>query len=108
MALRFRSLWRRLGTGFEPAGSFADADAWYCILEGTAETSVAEAQARALVDMLASYITGPGRDADVLLAVDEFSAAAARAADLGAVQAGPVPGTGRAGLGAVVARAGRR
>ena len=78
MALRFRSLWRRLGTGFEPAGSFADADAWYCILEGTAETSVAEAQARALVDMLASYITGPGRDADVLLAVDEFSAVARR------------------------------
>jgi hypothetical protein len=78
VALRFRSLWRRLGTGFEPAGSFADADAWYCILEGTAETSVAEAQARALVDMLASYISGPGRGADVLLAVDEFSAVSRR------------------------------
>lgn len=78
VALRFRSLWRRLGTGFEPAGSFADADAWYCILEGTAETSVAEAQARALVDMLAGYISGPGRDADVLLAVDEFSAVSRR------------------------------
>ena len=78
VALRFRSLWRRLGTGFEPAGSFADADAWYCILEGTAETSVAEAQARALVDMLASYISGPGQDADVLLAVDEFSAVSRR------------------------------
>ncbi len=78
MALRFRSLWRRLGTGFEPAGSFADADAWYCILEGTAETAVAEAQARALVDMLASYISGPGADADVLLAVDEFSAVSRR------------------------------
>ncbi len=78
VALRFRSLWRRLGTGFEPAGSFADADAWYCILEGTAETSVAEAQARALVDMLASYISGPGADADVLLAVDEFSAVSRR------------------------------
>jgi len=78
VALRFRSLWRRLGTGFDPAGSFADADAWYCILEGTAETSVAEAQARALVDMLASYVSGPGRDADVLLAVDEFSAVSRR------------------------------
>ena len=78
VALRFRSLWRRLGTGFEPAGSFADADAWYCILEGTAETAVAEAQARALVDMLASYISGPGADADVLLAVDEFSAVSRR------------------------------
>ena len=78
VALRFRSLWRRLGTGFEPAGSFADADAWYCILEGTAETAVAEAQARALVDMLASYISGAGADADVLLAVDEFSAVSRR------------------------------
>ncbi len=78
VALRFRSLWRRLGTGFEPAGSFADADAWYCTLEGTAETAVAEAQARALVDMLASYISGPGADADVLLAVDEFSAVSRR------------------------------
>jgi hypothetical protein len=78
IALRFRSLWRRLGTGFEPAGSFGDADVWYCILEGTAETSVAEAQARALVDMLASYISGPGRDTDVLLSVDEFSAVSRR------------------------------
>jgi hypothetical protein len=78
VALRFRSLWRRLGTGFDAAGSFGDADVWYCILEGTAETAVAEAQARALVDLLTSYITGPGRDAEVLLAVDEFSAVSRR------------------------------
>jgi hypothetical protein len=78
VALRYRTLWRRLGTGFEPSGGFGDADVWYCILEGTAETSVAEAQARALVDMLASYVSGPGRDAEVLLAVDEFSAVSRR------------------------------
>ncbi|HYZ56004.1 MAG TPA: hypothetical protein VE733_21240 [Streptosporangiaceae bacterium] len=78
VALRFRTLWRRLGTGFEPTGGFGDADAWYCILEGTAETSVAEAQARALVDMLASYISGPGRGTEALLAVDEFSAVSRR------------------------------
>jgi hypothetical protein len=78
VALRFRSLWRRLGPGFDAPGSFGDADVWYCILEGTAETRVAEAQARALVDLLTSYITGPGRDAEVLLAVDEFSAVSRR------------------------------
>jgi hypothetical protein len=78
VALRFRSLWRRLGAGFDAAGTFADADVWYCILEGTADTRVAEAQARALVDLLTSYITGPGRDTDALLAVDEFSAVSRR------------------------------
>jgi hypothetical protein len=78
VGLRFRSLWRRLGPGFDTAGTFADADVWYCILEGTADTRVAEAQARALVDLLTSYITGPGQDAEVLLAVDEFSAVSRR------------------------------
>src|ERR1700691_6230143 len=55
IALRFRTLFRRLGGGLDGPGEFGDADAWYCILEGTAETTVAEAQARALVDLLASY-----------------------------------------------------
>jgi hypothetical protein len=78
VALRYRALFRRLGTGLDGPGSFADADAWYCIVEGTAETAVAEAQARALIDLLASYITrGPG-DREVLLAVDEFSAVSRR------------------------------
>jgi hypothetical protein len=86
-ALRFRTLWRRLGTGFDGPGGFADADAWYCVVEGTAETAVAEAQARALVDMLAAFATGgaesawaPGRGTtrEILLAVDEFSAVSRR------------------------------
>jgi hypothetical protein len=91
IALRFRTLFRRLGSGLDGPGTFADADAWYCILEGTAEISVAEAQARALVDLLASYVAGPpglGEHAvsehgvsdhrQVLLAVDEFSAVSRR------------------------------
>jgi hypothetical protein len=80
IALRFRTLFRRLGTGLDGPGDFADADAWYCILEGTGELPVAEAQARAVVDLLASYVTrtaaGAGRQ--VLLAVDEFSAVSRR------------------------------
>jgi hypothetical protein len=89
IALRFRTLFRRLGGGLDGPGGFGDADAWYCILEGTAEISVAEAQARALVDLLASYAAhgraGPApapRDdshgREILLAVDEFSAVSRR------------------------------
>ncbi len=100
IALRYRALFRRLGAGLDGPGSFADADAWYCILEGTAEISVAEGQARALVDLLASFAAagpngpgagpggagpggaGPGGAAagrrEILLAVDEFSAVSRR------------------------------
>ncbi|HVT71016.1 MAG TPA: hypothetical protein VHF26_24935, partial [Trebonia sp.] len=74
--LRFRALWRRLGTGLDGAGSFADCDAWYCVLEGTAEVAVAEAQARALTDLLAFHALGGDRE--ILLCVDEFSAVARR------------------------------
>jgi hypothetical protein len=82
IALRFRTLFRRLGSGLDSPGGFGDADAWYCILEGTAEISVAEGQARALTDLLASYAAsssdGSGRAREILLAVDEFSAVARR------------------------------
>jgi len=79
VALRYRTLFRRLGPGLDGPGVLDDADAWYCILEGTAEVAVAEAQARALVDLLAAYVTGlAGRGRPVLLAVDEFSAVARR------------------------------
>jgi hypothetical protein len=99
VALRFRALFRRLGPGLDGPGGFGDADVWYCILEGTAEIAVAEAQAQALVDLLASYVVpdtrgetaagsgraggGPGGrpgggPPEVLLAVDEFSAVSRR------------------------------
>ena len=78
-ALRFRTLFRRLGEGLDGPGGFGDADAWYCILEGTSEIAVAEAQARALVDILASYAAqGQGSQREILLAVDEFSAVSRR------------------------------
>ncbi|HEY2443210.1 MAG TPA: hypothetical protein VGI31_08760 [Streptosporangiaceae bacterium] len=80
VALRYRALFRRLGPGLDGPGQFGDADVWYCILEGTAEIAVAEAQARTLVDLLASYVTfGAGAQSlEVLLAVDEFSAVSRR------------------------------
>ena len=76
IALRFRTLFRRLGPGLDAPGSFAGADAWYCVLEGTTDVAVAEAQARALVDLLASYVRTGQRQ--VLLCVDEFSAVSRR------------------------------
>ena len=36
IALRFRTLFRRLGPALDGPGRLTDADAWYCILEGTA------------------------------------------------------------------------
>jgi hypothetical protein len=79
IALRFRTLLRRLGPGLDGPGSYSDADAWYCILEGTADVAVAESQARALVDLLAHYAAhGPGTGREILLAVDEFSAVSRR------------------------------
>jgi len=91
VALRYRSLLRRLGGGLDGPGGFGDADAWYCILEGTSEIAVAEAQARALVDLLTWYAAGGAGDGmadgspgstggrrDILLAVDEFSAVSRR------------------------------
>ena len=76
MKLRFRALWRRLGAGLDGGSSFTDADAWYCVLEGTAEASVAEAQARALTDLLAFHALRGDRE--ILLCVDEFSAVSRR------------------------------
>lgn len=76
VALRFRALWRRLGPGFDGAGSFGDADCWYCVMEGTAEPAVAEGQARALTDLLASFAVRERRE--ILLCVDEFSAVSRR------------------------------
>ena len=74
--LRFAALWRRLGAGLDGGASFTDADAWYCVLEGTAEGAVAEAQARALTDLLAFQALRGERE--ILLAVDEFSAVSRR------------------------------
>jgi hypothetical protein len=79
IALRYRTLFRRLGPGLDGTGGFGDADVWYCILEGTADVAAAEAQARALADLLAHYAAhGAGARRDILLAVDEFSAVARR------------------------------
>src|SRR6202044_1491502 len=74
--LRFAALWRRLGGGLDGCASYADADAWYCVLEGTAEVAVAEAQARALTDLLAFHALDGERE--ILLCVDEFSAVSRR------------------------------
>jgi len=78
VALRFRTLFRRLGAGLDGPGGFGDADAWYCMLEGTDQIPVAEGQARALLDLLASFAARGPQRREILLAVDEFSAVSRR------------------------------
>jgi hypothetical protein len=78
VSLRLRTLFRRLGAGLDGPGTFGDADAWYCMLEGTDQIPVAEAQARALVDLLAHFAAGGQNEREILLAVDEFSAVSRR------------------------------
>ncbi len=73
--LRYTTLLERLGPALDGPGTLADADAWYCIVEGTREPSVAEAQAMALTELTAH--TATDRDAEpraMLLAADDYSA----------------------------------
>ena len=77
--LRFATLLGRLGPALDGPGTLADADAWYCILEGTREPSVAETQAMALTELAAYAATD--RDAEpraMLLAADDYSAVSGR------------------------------
>ena len=77
--LRYATLLARLGPALDGTGTLADADAWYFILEGTREPSVAEAQAMALTELAAHAATD--LDAEpraILLAADDYSAVARR------------------------------
>ncbi len=78
--LRYRTLFTRLGPGFDGGARVTDFDALYCIVEGTASVAAGQAQARALVELVtdaAASWGGESRRAG-LLAVDEFSAVAGR------------------------------
>jgi hypothetical protein len=77
--LRYATLLGRLGDAFDGPGRLEDADAWYCILEGTREPSVAEAQAMALTELAAHTATAlDGEQRAMLLAADDYSAVSAR------------------------------
>jgi hypothetical protein len=75
ISLRYRALLDRLGPALDHGGTLADADAWYFILEGTREQSVAEAQALAVTELVAHAATAPGTEPRaILLACDDYSA----------------------------------
>jgi hypothetical protein len=79
VSLRYRTLLSRLGPALDGPGTLTDADAWYLILEGTREQSVAEAQAMAITELVAHAATS--RDAEpraILLACDDYSAVSGR------------------------------
>jgi hypothetical protein len=74
---RYSVLLDRLGGALDGSARLDDADAWYCILEGTAEQSVAEAQALALTELVARAAAA-SRHRVILLAADDFSAVSAK------------------------------
>ena len=77
--LRFATLLGRLGPALDGPGTLADADAWYFILEGTREPSVAEAQAMAITELAARAATDPAAEPRaMLLAADDYSAVSRR------------------------------
>jgi hypothetical protein len=77
--LRFATLLSRLGPALDGPGTLADADAWYFILEGTREQSVAEAQAMAITELAARAATDPATEPrEMLLAADDYSAVSGR------------------------------
>ncbi len=77
--LRLSTLLARLGPALDGGGTLADADAWYCILEGTREKSVAEAQAMAITELVAHAATSPeAAPRAMLLAADDYSAVSRR------------------------------
>ena len=77
--LRYATLLRRLGPALDGPGRLEEADAWYCILEGTRERSVAEAQAMALTELAAHAATSlDSEPRAMLLAADDYSAVSGR------------------------------
>jgi len=83
--LRYATLLGRLGPALDGPGTLADADAdadadaWYFILEGTREPSVAEAQAMAITELVAHAATSADTERRaILLAADDYSAVSRR------------------------------
>jgi hypothetical protein len=77
--LRYATLLSRLGPALDTPGQLGDHDAWYFILEGTAEAAVAEAQAMAITELVARAATSPaGPPRQILLACDDYSAVSRR------------------------------
>jgi hypothetical protein len=77
--LRYATLLDRLGPALDGPGRLDEADAWYFILEGTREPSVAEAQAMAITELAARAATAlDGEPRAMLLAADDYSAVSRR------------------------------
>jgi len=77
--LRYATLLNRLGPALDGPGTITDADAWYFILEGTREPSVAETQAMAITELIAHAATsGNAEPRAMLLAADDYSAVSRR------------------------------
>lgn len=78
VVMRYSALLDRLGGSLDGQAEIGDADVWYCILEGTAETTVAEAQAMAITELVARAATSHADRRKILLAADDYSAVSRR------------------------------
>ena len=77
--LRYATLLDRLGPALDGPGRLDEADAWYFIMEGTREPSVAETQAMAITELAARTATAlDGEQRAMLLAADDYSAVSRR------------------------------
>jgi hypothetical protein len=77
--LRYATLLGRLGPALDGPRQLTDADAWYFILEGTSEPSVAEAQAMAVTELIAyAAVNRTAERRAILLAADDYSAVSRR------------------------------
>jgi hypothetical protein len=78
VVMRYSALLDRLGGSLDGQAEIGDADVWYCILEGTAESSVAEVQAMAITELVARAATSRTGRRRILLAADDYSAVSRR------------------------------
>jgi hypothetical protein len=78
VSMRYAALLDRLGGSLDGQAEITDADAWYCVLEGTAESTVAEVQAMAITELVARAATSHGTRRAILLAADDYSAVSRR------------------------------
>ncbi len=93
--LRYATLLGRLGPALDGPGTLTEADAWYFILEGTREPSVAGAQAMAITELAAHAATDPDAlPRAMLLAADDYSAVSSRVPVSGLYERGRSLGIG--------------
>ncbi|NUS43746.1 MAG: hypothetical protein HOQ24_08685 [Mycobacteriaceae bacterium] len=72
-AARFGNLFRELDGVFDGDTDLTDKDYWFITVPGTAQKSVATAQAKAVIKLVEQVAATPGHNREITFTVDEFS-----------------------------------